>query len=112
MASNPGALEGLKHVSAWKVSYSEITESSMNRSGVERADKGGKLKDVGEKIEWKYSLKRLAFSLLDETEIELRNIIEGRKSCFERDFMYLEIFWSLLLQRCGQGHFHSLTWQS
>ena len=49
MPSNPGPLEGSKHVSDWKVSNSERTKLSMNMSGVERVDKGCKLKDVDEK---------------------------------------------------------------
>ena len=61
----------------------------MTLLGVETVDKGGKVKEVDEKTEWKYSLKRLALSLFDVTEIEFKNIVEGKESCFERDFMYL-----------------------
>ena len=89
MPSNPGALEGSKDVSASKVSDSKITKSSMNMSGEKKVDKGGKVNEVDEKTQWKYSLKWLTLSLLDETEMEFKNIVEGGKLCFERDFMYL-----------------------
>ena len=49
----------------------------------------GKVNEVDVKTEWKYSLKWLALSLLDETKMEFRNIVEGREYCFERDFRYL-----------------------
>ena len=50
----------------------------MSMSRVERLDKGGQVKDVDEKNDCKYSLKRLALSLVEETEVELRNMVEGR----------------------------------
>ena len=50
----------------------------MSMSRVQRVDKGGKAKEVDEKTDRKYSLKRLALSLVDETEVELRNMDEGR----------------------------------
>ena len=51
MPSNPGAFEASKDVSASKVlvSDSETSKSFMNMSGVERMDKGGKVKQVDEK---------------------------------------------------------------
>ena len=62
MLSGPEAFEVLMELSALKVSNSEMWMSLSDELGVGSEDTGGSENEVEVKTEWKYWLKRVAFS--------------------------------------------------